>query len=176
MDEDGCPECEKIIIAGADPVSFVNLGDRFVKDNNFVYFRGERFTTDYELIGYIDIVHRVCAEDCMGAPFDIEYVFFRVVDAENKDFIASLMNTGNSFVRGKELGLGCLDRKKMSISSWNEGDDGAVTNLIADKDFEKLLKSDKDNPIRLKVSSAVYSGGRGVDNCYSHYRDFKVLD
>ncbi len=174
-------------IEGADPTTFIIVND-LGKDKNGVYYKDFKlygdidpekpftFIGDYELTGFIDIIHRECQEDCMGEPYSIEYVFFQVIDADNKNIFALLKDYGNSFIGDKKLGLGCYDKEKDTITSVNFDDSSETKNLIFGKDLQKLLASSKKNPVKMKVTRPTSSDRGEIPNCSSFYRNFKVLD
>jgi hypothetical protein len=133
-----------------------------------------------EPMGYLRIDHWKC--DPSNNPFcegDVDYASFVMTNVDGIDSKALKSffgeNEGNSFVGQQSIGLGCYDKEKSIIHSVNEGDVGQAKNFINNNSLQKLLHSSKDNPVRLYMVKPVFTGGSEVPDCYSHFREFKVL-
>ncbi len=127
------------------------------------------------LTGYLDIKRWICNEGDMCSE-TVDYASFVFESTDNNliyDFLGN--SAGNSFIGNNSVGIGCYEKDKNIIHSMNLGDSGRVENTISGEDLNKLLNSDKDNPVKLKLTKPVPAPGMGAPECYSHFRLFEVL-
>jgi hypothetical protein len=128
------------------------------------------------LTGYLNIRTRVCDENspCFKT---VKYATF-VFSSSDNIMIYDYLNTsrGNAFVSAGEIGLGCYEIENNRIYSENEGDTGAVHNIVSGPDLARLIYSDKMSQVKLQLTKPVYTSGRGAPDCYSHFRSFKVVE
>lgn len=128
------------------------------------------------LKGYLEVEERVCNPGDMCGD-TVQYAWFVHAPIENRAFDQFYTEfAGNSFVGAEWLGIGCYQEDADRIYSKNAGDaDGMVESLIEGKDLDMLLASDEAHPVDLKMTKAIFTGGSGAPDCYSHFRDFDVL-
>jgi hypothetical protein len=127
------------------------------------------------LTGYLDVQTRVCNPGDMCGE-TVQYASFVFTSGANdalKKFTGQ--NTGNSFIAGDRLGLGCYEKDKNRIYYENDADSGYITGEIKGPDFTKLMASSKTNQVQLKFTREIYTSGRGAPDCYSHFRNFDVI-
>ena len=127
------------------------------------------------LTGYLDIKEWICNEGDMCTE-TVDYASFVFEDTDS-DLIYDFLGDSkeNSFVRDNSIGIGCYEKDKNIIHSINLGDSGGVENIISGEDLNKLLNSDEDNLVKLKLTKLVPALGIGASECYSHFRLFEVL-
>lgn len=127
------------------------------------------------LSGYLKVEGRRCAwvedETCK-----VSYASF-VVTRFNHPALFKWLDKleGNAFVGESSIGLGCYESDKERIYSVNDADIGKTENIISGNALERLLASDSNDQVALQVTRAKLFGGTGAPDCYSHFRDFKVL-
>lgn len=137
-----------------------------------VEVQGE-FYGDLTLKGYIELEEM--EEMGTGKPFT--YAFFIFEDPKNESFIKYLEDSkGNSFLGENKLGLGCYEESKKRIYSVNYGAEDQADNVLENENFEKISKSNKGNMVTLKVTKPMPPMGGGAPSCYSHFRNFEIVD
>lgn len=133
------------------------------------------------LTGYLSVRDLECqsAEDesVCGESMTYKYASFNFTNTDN-ELIKTYLNeiSGNWYVREKSIGLGCYDQNKSSIESLNYDDNGSVKNIVTGQELETLLSSSESKQIKLQVTKSYLSLGGGAPNCYSLFREFKVVD
>jgi hypothetical protein len=127
------------------------------------------------LTGYLDIQKRVCNPgDMCGNTVDYAYFVFGNTDNQAiKEFTGS--QSGNSFVSGDRVGIGCQLKDIKIIRYENFADSGEMVGEIKGGDYNNLIAATKAKPVQLKMTRELYTSGRGAPDCYSHFRDFDVL-
>jgi hypothetical protein len=127
------------------------------------------------LNGYVKVQKRICDPEGMCGE-TVDYASFVFYQAENQ-VIYDLLNefAGNSFVSEGAVGLGCYQNDQKRIYSTNDADTGTVESVIIGSDFTKLMASNANNKVRLRMTKPIYTSGRGAPDCYSHFRNFDVL-
>jgi hypothetical protein len=139
----------------------------FVEENNV-------FHGTLTLTGYLDVQTRTCNPGDMCGE-TVEYASFRFSETNDQDIHKFLgPYEGNSFAGASIVGLGCYQKDKNRIFYQNDADSGMIEGEIKGKDLDLLLKSSKDNQVKLTLSREKYTGGRGAPDCYSHFRNFEV--
>ncbi len=150
---------------------------KFIEEDETVFQKSDRigFFGTLTLTGYLDIERWVCDENGMCSE-TVDYAFFVVKDTSS-DLIYDFINDskGNSFVGNNSIGIGCYNKDKNIIHSMNSGDSGTVENIISGEDLYKLLGSNKNNLVKLKLTKPTPPPGGGAPECYSHFRLFQVL-
>jgi len=142
---------------------------------SFSYEKGVGFYGTLTFSGYLDIKKRICNPDDMCNK-TVDYASMIITCSNNKaiyDFIND--NKGNSFVGDKSIGLGCYEKDANRIYSLNSADSGQVENIISGDELKKILQSNKNNPVKIKLTKPYFSGGGGAPECYSHFRSFKII-
>ena len=133
------------------------------------------------LTGYLSVRDLECqsAEDesICGESMTYKYASFNFTNTDN-ELIKTYLNeiSGNWYVREKSIGLGCYDKNKSAIESLNYDDNGSVKNIVTGQELETLLSSSESKQIKLQVTKSYLSLGGGAPNCYSLFREFKVVD
>ena len=150
---------------------------KFIEEDETVFQKsGEfEFFGTLTLTGYLDIERWICNEGDMCTE-TVDYASFVFEDTDNDliyDFLDS--SKGNSFVGSNSVGIGCYEKDQNIIHSINLGNDGKVENIISDKDLDKLIGSNKNNLVKLKLTKPAPASGMGAPECYSHFRLFEVL-
>ena len=133
------------------------------------------FEGNLTLTGYLKIENRSCAfsED---ASCKVDYAMFVVSKASNPNFSSWMQEiAGNSFVGPSSIGLGCYEKGNSRIYSTNDSDVGSATNIVSGSDLQRLLASSQSNQLDVEVTHKKFSGGTSAPDCYSHFRNFKVL-
>lgn len=101
-----------------------------------------------------------------------EYVLFHIVkNGKTPNFDEYLPKEwpadGNQFFGEKAIGLGCIHDGNIVYS--NDTDSYEIVNGTLGTDLsKKILGSDIDSPIALKLTKKTYTRGRGAPACYSH--------
>lgn len=142
--------------------------DTFHKDSNGNYFG------KITLTGYLDIQRRVCKPgDMCGS--SVDYAYFVFGDTDNqaiKEFTGT--QSGNSFVAGDRVGIGCQLKDIKIIRYENFSDANEIVGEIKGGDYNDLLAATKAEPVKLTMTRELYTSGRGAPDCYSHFRNFEV--
>lgn len=141
---------------------------------SFSYEKGIGYYGTLELTGYLDTKLFTCnpGEGCLKT---VTYAYFVITKTDNElIYNFTNRNEGNSFVGENNIGLGCFEKDANRIYSVNFSDSGQVENIITGGEFKKLLQSNKNNPVKIKLTKPYFSGGGGAPECYSHFRSFKV--
>lgn len=155
-------------------ISFPNYDEEaqkpFQKNDTYDYFG------TLTLTGYLKVEKRVCnpGDMCEKTRDYASFVFSQTSSKAIYDFLGT--NEGNAFVQGKGVGIGCYEKDASRIYSQNEGDDGMVENIITGNNLQSLLNSNEKNPIKLQLTKPIYTSGRGAPDCYSHFRNFNVIN
>lgn len=107
---------------------------------------------------------------------NVEYAYF-VYDNISNAALSQFMeqNQGNSFAEGNKVGIGCKQEDQKRIFYENFGDSGEIQGQITGSDYDRLLESDKDSKVQMRMVRPIYTSGRGAPDCYSHFRNFDVL-
>lgn len=147
--------------------------DPFKKSDDF------GFIGTLELTGYLDLQRWECEfesyDDCKDDPA-VDYGFFIIQNTANEAIYEYLKeHRGNSFIGDKSIGLGCYEEENERIISGNFGSDGSVENIIEDGDLQTLLSSSETNLVTIQVTKPIPGLGRGVSDCYSHFRNFQII-
>lgn len=168
---------EDALIRDIEPTGSTEGATGVLKEEDGRSISEEDLVGVYDLEGYLLIEHNVCEP---GNPFcdkDWDYAFF-IIKKSNSDLIYKFLGDGNSYLRGDGIGLGCYNDR--AISSYNrsaiETNGGITQNLINNSDFNRLVKSNFANLVKLQVEIPRPTGGSGASNCYSHFINFKVLN
>jgi len=107
----------------------------------------------------------------------VNYVSFVFTKSNSTLFAAYLAeNNGNSYASNNSIGLGCYDRMHNGIYSVNDSDAGEVTNNILGADLAALLESTSAKQVNLELEKPIYTSGHGAPACYSHFRNFKIVN
>ena len=99
----------------------------------------------------------------------VNYVFFKVVNASDNNFMNYLNNLdGNTFARKDAIGLGCLDNDTLKRIVFY-GNSEMNTYTLSKADTSEIMNSSKDKPITLNFEKLkLYQGIGEVDLCSSH--------
>ncbi len=138
-----------------------------------------------DLEGYMEVIKPECnPEGGYGyAPGEClqDYVNF-VVTKSSSPLLFDFLNDGGNFKTEGKFQLGCY-QKGLSIKSMNTADsndpnirENTVENNITGQQLSILESSNVNNPVKLQTERAVYTSGRGVAECYSHFRNFVVSE
>lgn len=161
------------------PVSFITINfpdyDKeaqkpFQKSDVYDYFG------TLTLTGYLKVEKRVCnpGDMCEKTRDYASFVFSITTSKEIYNFLGT--NEENAFVQGMGVGIGCYEKDTNRIYSQNEGDDGMVENIITGNNLQSLLNSSELKQVKLQLTKPIYTSGRGAPDCYSHFRNFKVVN
>jgi len=107
-------------------------------------------------------------------PPKLDYLIFNIlkVDDENfKRWIESM--SGNSFVSGDGIGLGCVSDGKLYYYN-NSDEKGTQSITLTQADTAKIVNSTRNNPITLELERLKLSFGSGAPVCYSHITMIKI--
>lgn len=142
----------------------------FQKNDQYDYFG------TLTLTGYLKVEKRVCnpGDMCEKTRDYTVFVFNQTTSKEIYNFLAT--HEGNSFIESNGVGIGCYEKDLGRIYSQNEGDDGMVENIITGNNLQSLLNSNEKNQIKLQLTKPIYTSGRGAPDCYSHFRNFNVIN
>ena len=150
---------------------------KFIEEDEIIFQKsGEfEFFGTLTLTGYLDIKRWICNEGDMCTE-TVDYASF-VFEDSSSDLIYDFLgdSKGNSFVGNNSVGIGCYEKDKDIIHSMNLGNSGRVENIISGEDLNKLLDSNKNNLVKLKLTKPAPAPGMGAPECYSHFRLFEVL-
>ncbi|MEA2020110.1 MAG: hypothetical protein U9M98_00050 [Patescibacteria group bacterium] len=140
------------------------------EDISFYTFEGE-----LTVRGYLETEHRACAfqniEEC-----SVDYAFFVTTKTNHPAFFDWLEEMkGNAFVKENAIGLGCYQKDQERIYSVNSSDEGDIENIIQGQELNKLLDSSSNNQVILRMDRLKLFGGTEAPTCYSHFRNFEVL-
>lgn len=128
------------------------------------------------LKGYLDIRRIECEPGGMCEKTR-DYAYFAIEGTDNSLIYDWLREyDGNTYVQRNMLGLGCYEPAQNRIYSVNESDTGLVDNIISGDSLARLLAASKSNPVRIKITKPIYTGGRGAPDCYAHIRNIQVLE
>lgn len=128
-----------------------------------------------KLKGYLAPVTSRCSFTPEEEACKVKIAFFRVLSSDNTNFSNYLKQlAGNAYVTDDSISLGCLDESKQQVSSNNDSDTGPVESLITGSQYNLLLASSLTNPVNLSIERLKYTGGRQANDCYSHFRNFRV--
>jgi hypothetical protein len=123
------------------------------------------------VLGYSEIVK-------MNSPYDDEsynYVFFHIIDTKSNEFLDYIEELqGNSYVREKAIGLGCLNNEIISYVN-DSNEIGSKSFELSNKSTNAIINSSISNPIKLKLTKKALSYGGEAPLCYSHITNIKVL-
>ncbi|MBI2444222.1 MAG: hypothetical protein HYV42_03210 [Candidatus Magasanikbacteria bacterium] len=143
-------------------------------------YRSSKLYYDFgtlELSGYLAIQKFTCDPEiepmCEG---NTDYAFFVITNSSNKSNFYDFLKAGGYYplIQSDRIGIGCYQEKEQKIHSVNTSDLDWVTSVIGGDEFKKLVASDKEHPVRLRLTRPIFSGGSGAPECYSHFRYFKV--
>lgn len=101
------------------------------------------------------------------------YVYFKVLNTSSElifDFIKE--QEWNSFVQDWSVWIGCLSWDTIEYSAYAKNDQWEVDYLnwtIIKEDTDKLLNSDENNIMALKLGREKNILGMGAPQCYSHF-------
>ncbi|MGD0977472.1 MAG: hypothetical protein ABR875_04260, partial [Minisyncoccia bacterium] len=126
------------------------------------------------LTGYINIVHKVCEPNspCFAT---VDYVLFKIINDNYPLLIQFLKeNYGNAFLGNDWIGLGCYQKDKNQIYSYNKADDGNIDNVISGDELTTLMGSSMQKPVQLTATKSIVTNGMGASECYSDFINFKV--
>ena len=114
-------------------------------------------------------------ENCEKAK-TVDYVFFKVLDTKNKDFINYISNhQGNNYFRENAVGLGCIENNQLTyINHSNEL--GMISCNLTEIETNKILNSNQDKKITLELERLELTGGSHAPSCYSHITYIKVVN
>lgn len=145
--------------------SFLKPGEKLYQKN------GETYSGTALLTGYLEVKNQSCTP---GSTCD--RAIFR--------FSESTSDVISNFYKGS-IEIGCYQKDKSRIYyenpadkvtqdpndrgvEWKRGD-------ITGQSLQKLLNSNRDNQVKLKLTQPVYTSGQGAPECYSQFRDFEIL-
>lgn len=142
------------------------LADTNPQTAAFTQTQNDGFYGSLTLTGHIETLKRE----------DVTYAYF-VFDAVNNTALDAFMdvNDGNSFAGGNKIGIGCHQETQKRIFYENFSDSGNIQGAITGGDYDKLMASNKDNKVQMKMYRDIYTSGQGAPTCYSHFRGFDVL-
>lgn len=139
------------------------------------------FGEDFQKGGYADVtgyayIEEVdeawCEEDCLK----YEYVFFKITDFGDSESLQKIIEEeqGNMFFGEGSVGLGCSDDG--IITYYNETGMGEVEEYSLSQELSgKILASDSENQISLRLIKKEQLGGQGAPTCYSHFTKIEEL-
>ena len=158
----GCEKSDPVVeVEQEEPISVESVEEE------------SEFYGDLTLKGYIELGEM--EEMGTGNPFT--YAFFVFEDPKNEAFTKYLEDSkGNSFLGENSIGLGCYEEDKKRIYSVNYGAEDQADNVLENENYEKLSKSSKDNVVTLKVTKPMPPMGGGAPSCYSHFRNFEIVN
>lgn len=127
------------------------------------------------LTGFLRTERRICNPGDMCGE-TVDYASFVFKETDNQA-IYDLLNqfSGNSFVSEGAVGVGCYQKDLNRIYSTNDADTNVSENIIREEDLNRLLGSSFSKPVKLKMTKPVYTSGRDAPDCYSHFRNFEVV-
>lgn len=152
--------------------------DTFTYDSTLGYYGG------ILLEGYLLVDTKACAfQDISECKVDVAWFHF---DRPDNEFFRQLLEDGegNSFLASGAISLGCYDADINGISYRNDADaENAVGSEpfygeIVGMDFEALIATrDQTRSVSLWVEKPILTGGKGEGpDCYSHFRNFDVIE
>lgn len=129
--------------------------------------------------GYLKIIYSEGACDESTGPDcgTYNYAMFYIDETNNLDLLNFIYSRlGSKFLDQRMVGLGCLKPKK-EIYYYNSGKIGqAPDGYITGKDLAKLEESNAKNLVVLQMTKPVGEQGAESNDCFSFFRDFKVID
>ena len=131
---------------------------------------------EFEALGYVvtkEIEEGFCAENCKT----FNYAFFNILETKNQpiaDYIAE--SAGNSFVGDMSVAIGCFTDNNL-LWRMNHSDElGMQKYQNSDSSSETLLNSSPTNLIKVKLERALFTGGSGAPDCYSHFGKVNIIE
>ncbi|MDD5731521.1 MAG: hypothetical protein PHU42_01370 [Patescibacteria group bacterium] len=115
---------------------------------------------DFTFDGYVDIKHRECAIGSYGCDIaSSDYIYF-VLTKSSSDLVYDFLkeNVGNAFLEENSIGIGCTEQ-----------------NIIPVSDLEKIIASNKENPVEITVTKLESAPRGGVGQCYSFFTNIKLV-
>ena len=105
-----------------------------------------------------------------------EYVFFNITNTDSNDFMTWIEGIkGNTFVKDKAIGLGCIHEDY--IRYYNSSDEADCEEYKIEKEAaQKILNSSESNPIKLKLERKKFTGGSAAPLCYSHISNVSIVE
>jgi|GEM_PF-4369726 len=132
--------------------------------------------------GYLKIIYSSGAcDESTGYDCGIyNYAMFHVDETYNIDLLNFIYSyAGSKFVDKNQrlIGLGCV-RPKKEIYYFNSSKNiyDQPDGYIRGEDFIKLENSSAKNPVILQMTKSIETQEGGNNDCYSFFRDFKVVD
>jgi hypothetical protein len=125
--------------------------------------------------GYGEIEHRK-GSNYESSNEEVDYLLFHITKTESEDFMKWIENSkGNSFVGDKAIGLGCIKEGIIEYYNSSDEEENGFYKLNKD-DSEKISKSSKETPVKLKLERKIYTSGTEAPMCYSHITNITVLE
>lgn len=152
--------------------------DTFTYDSVLGYYGG------ILLEGYLSVDTSACAfQDISVCKIDVAWFHF---DNPGNDFFRQFVEEGigNSFLATGAISLGCYDPEANRIYYSNAADAedspmGAelLNGEVTGEAFAVLMSTrDQSKSVNLWVEKPVLTSGKGADDCYSHFRNFEVIE
>ncbi len=113
-----------------------------------------------------------CLENCQ----QYDYVFFNIKKTENTNILNYINSqSGNSFVRDKAIGIGCIANGEISYYNLSTSR-GMQEYKLSKDDTTKIMNATSEKPVVLELEKLPYSGGRGAPTCTSHFTTITPLN
>lgn len=114
------------------------------------------------------------------------YTFFVLQDYSSKDSVDQFLeqNTGNSFLREKAIGIGCLEDETLLYSNFyfptNEHSPDREPLVSTEKSFspvdtERLLNSSPEAPVTLEFEKLGFPRESSAPDCFSHFANIEII-
>lgn len=158
-----------VFLAGCGQRQIVNNQSSFQSDKQENFY-GTLIVTGYPIVKIE--AEPFCEKNCKK----YSYVFFQVLNTDSQvlsDFLRE--NKGNNFIDTNQLGIGCVQDE--IITYFND------SNKLGMKEYsvpvglsKKILDSNKEKPVTIKLERLLFTGGSGAPACYSHFTYVSSLE
>ncbi len=127
-----------------------------------------------DVLGYAEVTEINESFDSDGETES--YIFFHILDIKSNDFLSYIDSLkGNSFVKEKAIGIGCVDDNIIRYA--NDSDQEGLKAYELTKDVSsKIINSTSSNPIKLRLNRMPLTYGSGAPSCYSHITTIEVIN
>lgn len=107
-----------------------------------------------------------------------DMVFLNIMESNSNELLAFVElygASGNSYVNGKAIAIGCV--KDGKLVHYNDSDDYGMQEYVLDEaSTTQLMNSTKEAPVTLEVERYKFTGGSGAPDCYSHISTIKIKE
>lgn len=105
-----------------------------------------------------------------------EYATFTFTGSSSPEIYRYITdNADGLFLRENNIALGCYNEDKKVITSANDSNTGTITNSIRGVLLDKLLASSLENQVKVQMTKPIPGSSKDFPTCYSHFRDFKLV-